>query len=115
MRRRQTTDAELRLYFRYSAHGEAAWHEVRLEECEPVPPRIVTVVCRQGGMPPGATLDFWEHWLDRAGALRPDLVLLPEMFDGVTPDAARAARRPRGRIARAQVARVANVHERRLL
>jgi predicted amidohydrolase len=83
-----TTDAELRLYFRYSAHGEVAWHEVRLEECEPVPPRIVTVVCRQGGMPPGATLDFWEHWLDRAGALRPDLVLLPEMFDGVTADAA---------------------------
>ncbi len=84
----ETTDAELRLYFRYSAHGEAAWHEVRIEECEPVPSRVVTVVCRQGGLPPGATLDFWEQWLDRAGARKPDLVLLPEMFDGAMPDAA---------------------------
>ncbi len=94
----QTTDAELRLYFRYSAHGEVAWHEVRLEECEPVAARVVTVVCRQGGIPPGATFDFWEQWLDRAGALQPDLVLLPEMFDGATPDAAAEPGGPAARL-----------------
>ncbi|MEO8371681.1 MAG: carbon-nitrogen hydrolase family protein [Candidatus Solibacter sp.] len=36
-------------------------------------------------MPPGATLDFWSDWLDRAGTLHPDVVLLPELFDGSTP------------------------------
>jgi predicted amidohydrolase len=78
-------DAELRLYFRYSARGEVVWHDVRIEECEPLPPRIVTVVCRQGAMPPGSTLEFWDRWLDCAGALAPDIVLLPEMFDDSTP------------------------------
>lgn len=61
-------DAELRLCFRYSARGEVAWHEVRIDECEPLPPCVVTVVCRQGAMPPGSTLEFWDQWLDRAGS-----------------------------------------------
>lgn len=80
--------AELRLYFRYSARGRVTWQEVSLEECEPIPPRPVTFACREGPAPPNATLGYWEEWLDRAGERRPDIVLLPESFDGASPAAA---------------------------
>jgi len=80
--------AELRLYFRFSARGRVTWKEVILEECDPIPPRLVTFASRQGAQPPGASLDFWEQWLDVAGRHKPDLTLLPEVFDGVTPAAA---------------------------
>jgi predicted amidohydrolase len=80
--------ADLRLYFRYSASGRITWNEVLLEECEPIPPRLVRFACRQGATPQGASLDFWERWLDLAGGHGPDLTLLPEMFDGLSPAAA---------------------------
>ena len=77
--------AELRVYFRYSANGRVTWKEIVLEECEPIPVREVTFACRQGQMPAGASLDYWAEWLDCAGQRKPDVVLLPETFDGVGP------------------------------
>jgi len=91
-------DAELRVYFRYSPHGRVAWKEIILEECEPIPPRPVTFACRQGSAPPGASLAYWEEWLDLAGNRNPDLVLLPETFDGTAPDAAHPPGGPPGQL-----------------
>jgi predicted amidohydrolase len=53
-----------------------------LQECDPLPSRLVTVVCREGAQPEGAALSFWSEWFDQAGALKPDVVLVPEMFNG---------------------------------
>jgi len=84
----EAMEAQLRLYFRYSARGRVTWEEVFLEECEPIAPRPVTFACTQGQMLPGATLAFWEERLDRAGRRKSDLVLLPEAFDGIGPASA---------------------------
>ncbi len=78
-------DAEVRLYFRFSAHGRVWWERVSLEECEPIPPRRVTIACREGALPKGAGPEYWAAWLDEAGRRKADLALLPEMFNGRKP------------------------------
>lgn len=84
----EAMEAELRVYFRYSARGRVTWEEISLEEREPIPPRLATFACREGQVPEGATLAYWGEWLDRAGTRQPDIALLPETFDGVSPGAA---------------------------
>lgn len=81
-------EAELRLHFRHSAHGRVTWKEAGLEECDPIAARPVTFACHEGSASRDVrALAEWAAWLDRAG-MRPDLVLLPEAFDGATPLAA---------------------------
>jgi len=72
------TDCEVRLYFRFSAHGKVWWDCVSLQECEPIPPRLVKIACNWGT----GDLSHWTKWLDRAGEKKADIALLPEMFNG---------------------------------
>jgi len=71
-------EAEVRLYFRFSAQGQVRWEHVSLQECAPIPPRLVKVACSWGQ----GDLAHWERWLDRAGEKGVDVALLPEMFNG---------------------------------
>ena len=71
-------EAEIRLYFRFSAHGRVWWEHVSLEECAPIPPRLVKVACSWGK----GDLAYWEAWLDRAGDKGVDVALLPEAYNG---------------------------------
>jgi len=72
------TDGEVRLYFRFSANGKVWWKHVSLQECEPIPPRLVKIACSWGT----GDLDYWAKWLDIAGEKKVDIALLPEMFNG---------------------------------
>jgi predicted amidohydrolase len=72
-------DTEVRLYFRYSAQGQVWWDQVLLEEAEPVPSRPVKVAVSWGH----GGLKHWEPWLDAAGSRGADVVLLPELFNGI--------------------------------
>ena len=72
------TDGEVRLYFRFSAHGKVWWERVSLQECEPIPPRLVKIACSWGT----GDMDYWAKWLDSAGEKKVDIALLPEMFNG---------------------------------
>ncbi len=72
-------DGEVRLYFRYSAKGRVWWDQVSLEECEPIPPRLVKVAVSWGR----GDLKHWERWLDAAGSSGADVALMPEMFNGI--------------------------------
>ncbi len=80
-----TFEGDVRIYFRHSAHGRAWIESVTLEECDPVPPRLVRVACTNGSCP----LDRWGLVVDAAAAAGADLVLLPEMINGETPEGAR--------------------------
>jgi predicted amidohydrolase len=71
-------EAEIRLYYRFSANGRVQWEHVSLEECAPIPPRLVKVACSWGQ----GDLAHWEAWLDRAGEKGVDVALLPEVFNG---------------------------------
>lgn len=73
-----TNDCEVRLYFRFSAHGKVWWDNVSLQEYDPIPPRLVKVACSWGSN----DMNYWSDWLDRAGEKGVDMALLPEMFDG---------------------------------
>ena len=70
--------AEIQIFFRFSARGKAWIRSVSLAETEPVPPRWVKVACTQGK--PG--LDACAKALDIAGASGVDIVLLPEWMQG---------------------------------
>lgn len=70
-------DGEARLYFRFSADGKVRWDQVSLQECEPIPPRLVKIACSWGT----GDMDYWAGWLDRAGEKKIDVALLPEMFN----------------------------------
>ena len=94
----ETTDGEVRLYFRFSPRGRVWWDRVSLVECDPLPARHVTVVCREGAQPKGADLSYWDNWLDRAGELKPDIVLLPEIFNGKFPKDAEPLDGPSGKL-----------------
>jgi predicted amidohydrolase len=87
-------DGEVRLYFRFSAHGKVWWDHVSLEECEPIPPRLVKVACSWG---PG-DMDRWAKWLDCAGEKQVDLALLPEMLNGKPVKEAEPLDGPTGRL-----------------
>jgi len=67
---------EMRLTFRFSPHGKVWWDEVRLEECEPIAPRLVKIAVSQG------TRDFesWKAFLDTAGEKKCDMALMTEFF-----------------------------------
>jgi len=78
------TEGEVRLYFRFSATGKVWWEHVSLQECAPIPPRLVKVACSWGV----GDLDYWRAWLDRAGEKGADLALLPETFNGPVVQAA---------------------------
>lgn len=84
---KKATDAEVRLYFRFAAKGRVYWDEVRLEEAEPDPPRLVKIASRQGDLPKGAGLAYWDTWLSEAARRGVDIALLPEMFNGKSPTA----------------------------
>jgi hypothetical protein len=71
-------EAEIRLYYRFSAYGRVWWEHVSLLECAPIPPRLVKVACAWGQ----GDLAHWESWLGRAGEKGVDVALLPEMFNG---------------------------------
>ena len=67
---------EMRLYFRSSPHGKVWWEEIRLEECEPIAPRLVKIAVVAGKR----NLDGWKAFLDDAGEKKCDVALLPEFF-----------------------------------
>ena len=70
------TKCEMRLHFRFSPHGKVWWEEIRLEECEPIVPRLVKIAVVQGRR----DLDGWKAFLDVAGKNQCDIALLPETF-----------------------------------
>lgn len=78
-------DAELRLTFRHSASGKVWIERLTLEPCEPVPPRTVRVACTGGK----ADLETWGGVVDTAAREGAELVLLPEMMNGETPEGPR--------------------------
>jgi len=92
----QATEAEVRVYFRFSPRGRVWWDSITLKECAPVGPRLVTVACRQGAAPKGSGLEYWQNWLQRAAELKADVALLPEMFNGKKPDQAETLDGPSG-------------------
>ena len=71
-------DCEVRLYFRFSAHGKVWWDTISLQECDPIPPRLVKIACSWGT----GHMEHWTNWLDQAGQKKVDVALLPEMFNG---------------------------------
>ncbi len=70
--------ADVRIFFRLQAGGEARIREISLTETEPVRPRYVTVACTRGR----TTLEDCRAVLDAAGKADVDLVLLPEYMQG---------------------------------
>lgn len=70
-------DGEVRLYFRFSAEGKVWWDRISLQECAPIPPRLVKIACSWGR----GDIAYWAGWLDRAGEKKVDIALLPEMFN----------------------------------
>lgn len=72
-------EGEVRLYFRYSARGKVWWDHVSLEECEAIPPRLVSIAVSWGT----GDIPNWDGWLDAAGAAGADVALMPELFNGI--------------------------------
>jgi predicted amidohydrolase len=79
-------DGEVRVGFRLNAGGEAWIESLALEECEPVPPRLVTVTCVHGE---NQGLREWERVVHSASRMGSDLVLLPELMNGETYESLR--------------------------
>lgn len=73
-----TEEADIQLFFRFSADGRARIREVTLWETDSVPPRWVKVACTQGK----TTLESCTQALDTAGKAGVDIVLLPEYMRG---------------------------------
>ena len=91
-------DAELRLYFRFSARGQVRWENLELQVCDAADPRLVAIACHHGPLVSDATMDYWERWLDIAGHRGSNLTLLPELFNSANPDAAEAADGPASKL-----------------
>jgi predicted amidohydrolase len=87
-------DAELRLYFRFSAGGRVRWENVALRECDSSLPRLVTIAAHHGPLTGIGTMAYWERWLDVAGKSGSNLSLLPEVFNDLSPVQAEAADGP---------------------
>jgi predicted amidohydrolase len=83
-------NAEVRLYFRFSPSGKVWWERVSLQECAPEPARLVKIACSWGR----GNLEWWSHWLDEAGKKNVDVALLPEMFNGNSPNKPEASNGP---------------------
>ncbi|MEI6513093.1 MAG: carbon-nitrogen hydrolase family protein, partial [bacterium] len=75
-------EAEIRLYFRHTAHGKLWWEEISLQEIEPIPPRLVKVAVAWGGH----DMAFWDKWADIAGQQKVDIAVLTEDFPGLDPE-----------------------------
>jgi predicted amidohydrolase len=69
--------AELRLYFRFSAAGRVQWEEVLIESADPPPQRLVKVAVSHGY----GDMAHWSDWLDAAGKRKVDVALLTEFFN----------------------------------
>jgi predicted amidohydrolase len=85
-------DAEVRLYFRFSPAGKVWWERVSLQQCAPIPKRLVKIACSWGK----GDLHYWSQWLDQAGEKKVDVALLPEMFNGKSPKEAQPLNGPSG-------------------
>jgi predicted amidohydrolase len=72
-------DGEVRLYFRYTPQGKVWWDYVSLEDCQPIPSRLVKIAVSWGT----GDLTRWGQWLDAAGAAQADIALMPELFNGI--------------------------------
>lgn len=77
----EAIQVEVRLVFRFSAHGRVWWDCVSLEECEPIASRTVRIACSWGT----GDLAHWAGWLDVAGERGVDVALLPETFNRAEP------------------------------
>jgi predicted amidohydrolase len=77
----EDVDGDVRLCFRYSAHGSVEWDRVSMQEREPIPARPVTVAVSWGwgGNDPSSNHDHWSKFLDAAGERKADVALLPEV------------------------------------
>jgi predicted amidohydrolase len=69
---------EMRLVFRFNPQGKVWWDEIRLEECEPVAPRLVKIAVSVGKR--GSSIDGWAAFLDDAGQRKCDIALMTEYF-----------------------------------
>lgn len=85
--------AEVRLLLRYAPEGTVWFDEVRLTEAEPPQPRRIRVGTMRYRPPRPATLEdhvrLYGEQIDRLGAARPDLVVLPEFSNTVSLPASR--------------------------
>lgn len=77
--KRKKKAGTVRLFFRLSGGGKAWIKKVSLTECDPIPPRPVTVLCTNGG----DGLLGCRRVLDHAGTRHVDLVLLTEGMSGL--------------------------------
>ena len=80
------SEAEMRLYYRWSAAGKVWWGYAALTESQAVAPRLVKVGVWAGGVPSKSTdrtehLQFWENAIDTLSACGADLILLPETIN----------------------------------
>jgi predicted amidohydrolase len=67
---------EVRIYFKLSGNAKAWISSISLEECDPIPKRLVKTTCVQGR----ASLETWGKAIDHAAKNGTDLFLLPETF-----------------------------------
>ena len=74
-------EGEVRIQFRFSEGGTVWWDRISIQECEPIPPRLVKVAVSWGKHDMG----HWSRWLDRAGEKRADIAVLTEGFNGKPP------------------------------
>ena len=87
-------DGEIRLQFRFSQSGKVWWDRISLQECAPIPPRLVKVAVGWGKH----DMAQWARWLDRAGERKADIALLTEGFNGKRPTEAEPLDGPSGRL-----------------
>ena len=90
---RNCDGAEVRLLLRYAPAGTVWFDEVALTETEPPQPRRVRVGTMRFRPPAPASLEdhvrLYAEQIDRLGAARPDLILLPEFSNTVALPASR--------------------------
>jgi predicted amidohydrolase len=91
---KKAEDAEIRLQFRFSQRGKVWWDRVSLQECGPIPPRLVKVAVGSGKH----DMAHWSLWLDRAGEKKADIALLTEGFNGKRPSEAEPIDGPSARM-----------------
>ncbi len=70
------------------------WDRISLQECEPIPPRLVKVAVGSGKH----DMAHWSRWLDRAGEKKADIALLTEGFNGKRPSEAEPIDGPSARM-----------------
>ena len=57
------------------------WERISIQECEPIPPRLVKVAVGWGK----GDMAHWSRWLDRAGEKKADIAPLTEGLNGKPP------------------------------